>query len=120
MLTSGANAVVSPYSFAGTRIAQTFLHPNVVSFLDTATTHHGMELEINEVYVGPESRFAGLTLAETKIRQLCGVIVLAIKHDRGMQFNPAAGDRIEGGDHLIAIGTPSQLRTLEASACPPA
>jgi len=120
MLTSGANAVVSPYSFAGTRIAQTFLNPNVVSFLDTATTHHGMELEINEVYVAPESRFAGLTLAEARIRQLCGVIVLAIKHDRGMQFNPTANDRIEGGDHLIAIGAPSQLRTLEATACPPA
>jgi len=110
MLTSGANAVVSPYSFAGTRIAQTFLHPNVVSFLDTAATHHGMDLEINEVYVAPESRFAGRTLAETHIRQDCGVIVLAIKHDRGMQFNPSATD------HLIAIGAPTQLRTLEARA----
>lgn len=118
MLTSGANAVVSPYTFAGIRIAQTFLHPNVVSFLDTATTHHGMELEINEVYVAPESRFAGLTLAESRIRQACGVIVLAIKHDRGMRFNPEASDRIEGGDHLIAIGAPEQLRTLKASACP--
>jgi K+/H+ antiporter YhaU regulatory subunit KhtT len=44
------------------------------------------------------------------------VIVLAIKHDRGMQFNPSASDRIEGGEHLIAIGAPSQLRTLEATA----
>jgi voltage-gated potassium channel len=116
MLTSGANAVVSPDAFAGTRIAQTFLHPNVVSFLDTAIAHHGMELEINEVYVAPESRFAGRTLAEAQIRQLCGVIVLAIKHDRGMHFNPSATDRIEGGDHLIAIGAPAQLRCLEATA----
>jgi len=118
MLTSGANAVVSPYTFAGTRIAQTFLRPNVVSFLDTATTHHGMDLEINEVYVAPESRFAGQTLAEARIRQICGVIVLAIKHDRGMQFNPAASDRIQGGDHLIAMGEPAQLRALEAGASP--
>lgn len=115
MLTSGANAVVSPYTFAGTRIAQTFLRPNVVSFLDTATTHHGMELEIGEVYVAPESRFAGRTLAEARIRQVCGAIILAIKHDRGMQFNPASSDRIEGGDHLIVMGEPSQLRALEES-----
>ena len=116
MLTSGASAVVSPYSFAGTRIAQTFLHPNLVSFLDTATTHHGMDLEINEVFVSPDSALAGRTLAEARIRQLCGVIVLAIKHDRGMHFNPEATDRIEAGDHLIAIGGPAQLRSLEATA----
>jgi voltage-gated potassium channel len=120
MLTSGANAVVSPYTFAGTRIAQTFLHPNVVSFLDAATTHLGMDLEINEVLVAPESRLAGLTLAEACIPQLCGAIVLAIKHDRGMHFNPASTDRIAGGDRLIAMGEPAQLRALEQSACPPA
>src|SRR6185503_10569192 len=46
LLTAGADSVVSPYSFAGQRIAQSFLRPHVVSFLDTATTHLGMDLEI--------------------------------------------------------------------------
>ena len=49
LLTAGADSVVSPYSFAGQRIAQSFLRPHVVSFLDTATTHLGMDLEIGEV-----------------------------------------------------------------------
>ena len=55
LLTAGADFIVSPYSFAGQRIAQTFLRPHVVSFLDTATTHLGIDLEIGEICVGPDS-----------------------------------------------------------------
>jgi voltage-gated potassium channel len=98
LLTAGADAVVSPYSFAGQRIAQSLLRPHVVSFLDTATTHLGMDLEIGE------------------IRQERGVIVLAIKRREGMRFNPAPDERIEVGDCLIAMGEPAQLRQLEQTA----
>ncbi len=116
LLTAGADKVVSPYSFAGQRIAQSFLRPHVVSFLDTATTHLGMDLEIGEVYVGPTSPFAGSTIESSRIRQDRGVIILAIKREKGMHFNLAPDDRIEPGDFLIAMGEPSQLRQLEQSA----
>lgn len=116
LLTAGADSVVSPYAFAGQRIAQSFLRPHVVSFLDTATTHLGVDLEIGEVYVSPDSRFAGQTIESSRIRQDRGVIVLAIKRDKGMRFNLAPEDRIEAGDFLIAMGEPAQLRQLEQSA----
>jgi len=35
------------------------------------------------------------------------VIILAIKRDNGMRFNPAPDDRIEPGDYLIAMGEPA-------------
>src|SRR5207302_6347974 len=69
LLTAGADSVVSPYLFAGQRIAQSFLRPHVVSFLDTATTHLGVDLEIGEVYISPRSRFAGTTIEGSRIRQ---------------------------------------------------
>jgi len=116
LLTAGADSIVSPYSFAGQRIAQTFLRPHVVSFLDTATTHLGMDLEIGEISVGPDSSFAGKTIETSRIRQDRGVIVLAIKRGQGMRFNPAPDDRIEVGDFLIAMGEPAQLRQLEQMA----
>ena len=115
-LTAGADFIVSPYSFAGQRIAQTFLRPHVVSFLDTATTHLGMDLEIGEICVGPGSGFAGKTIETSRIRQERGVIVLAIKRQQGMHFNPAPDDRIEPGDFLIAMGEPAQLRQIEKMA----
>ena len=116
LLTAGADSVVSPYIFAGQRIAQSFLRPHVVSFLDTATTHLGMDLEIGQIPVVPRSPFAGKTIETSRIRQDRGVIILAIKREAGMRFNPAPDDRIEAGDFLIAMGEPQQLRALEQTA----
>jgi voltage-gated potassium channel len=113
---AGADAVVCPYVFAGQRIAHSFLRPHVVSFLDTATTHLGMDLEIGEVPITARSPFAGKTIESSRIRQDRGVIILAIKREAGMHFNPAPDDRIEAGDFLIAMGEPQQLRELELTA----
>jgi voltage-gated potassium channel len=115
---AGADSVVSPYVFAGQRIAHSFLRPHVVSFLDTATTHLGMDLEIGEVPITARSPFAGKTIENSRIRQDRGVIILAIKREAGMRFNPAPDDRIEAGDFLIAMGEPQQLRELEQTAGP--
>lgn len=116
LLTAGADSVVSPYHFAGQRIAQSFLRPHVVSFLDTATTHLGMDLEIGEIPVPTGSIFSGKTIETSRIRQERGVIILAIKRGQGMRFNPSPEERIETGDCLIAMGEPSQLRQLEQMA----
>jgi voltage-gated potassium channel len=116
LLTAGADSVVSPYHFAGQRIAQSLLRPNVVSFLDTATTHLGIDLEIGEIQITSDSVFAGKTIESSRIRQERGVIVLAIKRREGMKFNPAPDERIEADDCLIAMGEPAQLRQLERSA----
>jgi voltage-gated potassium channel len=116
LLTAGADSVVSPYLFAGHRIAQSFLRPHVLSFLDTATTHLGLDLEIGEVQIGPNSRLAGQTVESSRIRQDRGVIILAIKRETGMHFNPAPDACLGPGDYLIAMGEPAQLRRLEESA----
>ena len=117
LLTAGADSVISPYSFAGHRIAQSFLRPNVLNFLDIATARQGhVGLEIEEVHIDAGSAVAGTTIGSSKIRQELGVIVLAIKRDASMMFNPEPDDRIEAGDYLIAMGEPSSLRRLEETA----
>lgn len=113
LLTAGANHVVSPYNFAGYRIAQTFMRPHVVDFFDTAMNRQ-QPLEIEEVQVQPGSRFVGQTLEGSRIRQELGVIVLAIKGEGSlMRFNPSPDEVIHAGDHLIAMGEPDGLRRLE-------
>lgn len=114
---AGADIVISPYTFAGHRIAQSFLRPNVIDFLDLATaSDRQLDLELAEVRVSAGSPFAGKTLAGSQIRQTMNVIVLAIKKAEGMHFNPEPDDKIEAGDFLIAMGEPSGLRRLEESA----
>ena len=116
LYTAGADSVVSPYRFAGYRIAQTFMRPNVVDFFDTAMNQQ-RPLEIEEVKVGKGARFAGKTLEGSRIRQELGVIVLAIKGEQTpMRFNPPPDEVICEGDHLIAMGDPEGLRKLEDSA----
>ncbi|HXZ80998.1 MAG TPA: potassium channel protein [Terriglobales bacterium] len=115
--TAGADEVISPYLSAGHRIAQSFLRPNVLDFLDIATARGGkLDLEIEEIRIEPDSPFAGNTIAGSRIRQELNVIVLAIKGPRGMRFNPAPEDRIDAGDCLIAMGEPAGLRRLEQTA----
>jgi voltage-gated potassium channel len=116
LLKAGADSVVSPYLFAGQRIAQSFLRPHVVSFLDVATSHLGMDLEIGEIPVSGNSSFAGKTIETSRLRQDRNVIILAIKREQHMQFNPSSEDRIEAGGTLIAMGQPAQLRQLEQMA----
>ncbi|HEY5175086.1 MAG TPA: potassium channel protein [Terriglobales bacterium] len=116
LVTAGADHVVSPYNFAGYRIAQTFMRPHVVDFFDTAMNRE-RPLEIEEVQVQAGSRFVGVTLEASRIRQEMGVIVLAIKgEDSHMRFNPPPDEVIRSGDHLIAMGEPDGLRRLEDSA----
>ena len=114
--TAGADAVISPYHFAGHRIAQSFLRPNVLDFLDSATVKIGVDLEIAEVRVGADSRYVGQSFRESKMRSDYGLIVLAVKRDGQMQFNPGPDDRINAGDYLIAIGESAGLRKLEEAA----
>jgi voltage-gated potassium channel len=116
--TAGADVVVSPYTFAGHRIAHSFLRPNVVDFIDVAMVQQEkLGLEIEEIMIAPSSVLAGQTVSGSKIRQDLGIIVLAIKRPGApMHYNPASQDKIEAGDFLIVMGPPEQLRRMETIA----
>lgn len=116
--TAGADTVISPYAFAGHRIAQSFLRPNVLDFLDLATAREGrMEMVIEEVFVGEGSALAGKTVGTSHIHRDFGIIILAIKHAEGnTRFNPTAEVAIVAGDYLIVMGEPAGMSRLESIA----
>jgi voltage-gated potassium channel len=115
---AGADIVVSPYTFAGHRIAHSFLRPNVVDFVDVAMAQQNeLGLEIEEVEVTLESSIANKSVRESKIRADMGIIVLAIKRKgEKMRYNPSSEDMILAGDSLIVMGEPAKLRQLEGMA----
>ena len=116
LMTAGANHVVSPYKFAGNRIAQTFVRPHVIHFFDAAM-HEKLPFDIREVQVRAGSRVVGQTLEGSRIRQEMGVAVLAIKREGShMRFNPPPDEVIHAGDHLIVMGEPEGLQHLEDTA----
>lgn len=114
---AGANAMFTPYSYTGHRLAQALLRPHVVSFLDMASAFEGsdLDLSIEQIRVGAESPCAAQTLEQARLPQKFGIIVLAVmKTDGKMQFNPSGQTAMQPGDVLIAIGETAKLRELEA------
>jgi len=116
--TAGADVVISPYAAAGHRIAQSFLRPHVLDFLDIATDRSGtLQMLIEEIRVPEGSPLANSTVGGSGIHHQFGIMILAIRHADGQtRFNPAAQDPIGAGDCLIAMGELQQLAKLEALA----
>jgi len=113
---AGASTVFTPYTFIGHRLAQSMLRPHVLSFLDVASAFAGggdLEIETEQLHISRESPLCNHTLEEVRVRQVYGLIVLALKKAAGgMLFNPDAGTRVEDGDVLIAMGQRSQLKRM--------
>jgi voltage-gated potassium channel len=117
MFRAGANRVVSPYQIGAVRLAQTALRPAVVDFVELATSSENLELAMEQVSIGPGSALAGRTIVESNLRQRFGVIVVGIQRAGGrMEFNPPHDAVMGGGDELVVLGRPSQLKDLEVAA----
>jgi voltage-gated potassium channel len=116
--TAGADQVVSPYSFAGFRIAQAFLRPHIINFLEVALLRSSeLGLELEELTISPSSVYVGQGLRSSGIRHDLGITVLAIKREgEEMKYSPAPDAVLCAGDHLIIMGEPSKLRELELLA----
>ena len=60
----------------------------------------------------------GIKLKESKIRERCGLLIIAIKK-RGealYTYNPSASERIEENDALVALGYREQILELKGLA----
>jgi len=116
LLRAGANKVVSPYSIGANRMAQAILRPSVVDFIDLATRYENIELQIEEIPVSEKSQLVGQKLVESGIRKDLGVIIVGIKKNEHMTFNPSANTIISAGDILIALGEFREIKKLELIA----
>ncbi len=117
LMKAGATTVISPYTYAGARIARLLTRPNVQHFIDLASsslTGGKLNLQIEEMRVSDRSKLVGLTLGEADIRHQLGVIVLAIRREGGeLDFNPPSHRKISVGDYLISMGETQKLKGLE-------
>jgi len=115
---AGADQVVSPNVSSAIRMASVLLRPSVVSFVDIATRSPDLQLRMEQTHVAEASPIAGRTLAEARIPQETGLIVIAIgKHtDAGLDFvfNPSATTRLDAGDDVIVLGDSSQIERLKS------
>jgi len=116
LIRAGANKVVSPYTIGATRMAQAILRPSVVDFIDIAIGRESIELQMEEILVLEKSQLVGKSLSQSGIRKELGLIIIGIKHDGQMIFNPSADTIIEAGNILIALGEYQDIQKLEMIA----
>ncbi|MCD6385838.1 potassium channel protein [Candidatus Sumerlaeota bacterium] len=112
-LRAGANKVICPYRIGALQIAQSAIRPNVIDFLEIATHRKGLEYALEEMRVHKKSSVCHRTLNELALGRTIGVIVVGIRRNDKMIFNPSADTEIKPEDILIALGNVNQLSQLE-------
>lgn len=71
------------------------------------------DVEVATLRVAAGSELAGLTLAESDLRGLYGVTVVAVRREGTIEPNPGGDSRVEAGDILVLLGLPEELRAAE-------
>ena len=104
---AGAKRVVSPISSGASQIAQLITRPSVVDLIELVTTDKNIALQVVEYPIDEKSAMLGKTLAEARVRQTLGCMVIAIKHrDDHTAFDPGPDTRLKLGDILVGIRQP--------------
>lgn len=110
---AGANEIVSPNAIGGLRMASTMIRPSVVAFLDEMMRVTGETLRFEEIPVSSIASLKDKTLAQANIGQRTGLLVVAIRTERGDHtFNPGGKTVLQNGDTLIVLGTREQITHL--------
>ncbi len=119
MQVAGADHVILPNVSGGVRLAATLIRPTVVSFLDATTVTGDTRLRLEELELPDSSWLVGRSLADVRIPQETGLIVLALRRldtQAPAVFNPGGDTRLKSGDVMIVLGMPEQVNRLREYA----
>jgi voltage-gated potassium channel len=102
----GADLVVAPYVIGGQRVAQAVLQPHVSDLIENVVRNEAVDYILEEVRVETGSSLCGKTLAESRLHEELGIVVLSIKRSdqRGHVLNPQSKSLIQAGDVMIVVG----------------
>jgi voltage-gated potassium channel len=110
---AGADRVVNPQELGAARMASFVVQPNVAEFVDVVMHERSMDFRMQEVEIPEGSRLAGTSLRDANLRQLAGVLVLAMRRDDGaFNTNPDPDTIIRPHHVIIAVGTDEALQLL--------
>ncbi|MCY3021586.1 MAG: NAD-binding protein [Planctomycetota bacterium] len=113
MVIAGANAVVSPTAIGGLRMISELLRPATTGFLDTMLRQR-TSFRFDELVVGKGSGLAGKTLAQSELRQIADVLVVAARHpgQENFIYNPKADFLLEPDCVIVVLGQVAEVDKL--------
>ena len=110
----GANIVISSDFIGGLRMVSELVRPGATSFLDTMLRDNSA-LRVEDVEVGPQSRFVKKPISSCDAFAKEGVLLVSIKRGDSFHFNPPPTTILHGGDTLVVIGNPGQLKSVRTA-----
>ena len=113
LLKAGADRVVCPNSIGALRMASEMIRPTAVDFLDSMLRSNQGVLRINQILISPSSHHIGETIADSGIKERFNLLVLGIKLDGEILFNPAATQPLKAGMALIVMGEVEQIAAAQ-------
>ncbi len=109
LLKAGANGVVCPNSIGALRMASEMIRPAAVDFLDSMLRSNQGNLRIHQINITSKSSQIGQTIAGSSMKDRFNLLVLCIRHNGEMVFNPPATLVLEEGMELIVMGDVDQI-----------
>lgn len=111
---AGANRVISPYILGGRGMASMALRPAVMDFIDVLVHSDDLAMWLEELPIGADSPFNGLSLDEIQLHERIGITILAVRRADGhMLVNPPSTYALNQDDTLIVLGRRSDIERIE-------
>jgi voltage-gated potassium channel len=115
LVRAGADHVVNPLRLGAVRLATFALQPAVADFVDLVSPSAGESFRLEQVVVPTDSPMAGVRMADSRLREQTGVLVLALRRPDGeFEGNPDGDAVLVPGTTLVVIGTAEHLVALDA------
>jgi trk system potassium uptake protein len=104
----GVNRTVYPERDMGQKLAHSLIAPTIIDLIELSKDYSVVEVMAPDEMIGK-------SLMELDLRARLGVSVIALRRLNGEKMNiaPAAEDRIEKGDLIVAVGENKHLKRLE-------
>jgi voltage-gated potassium channel len=113
LIAAGAHRVLFPHGLGGRRMAQMALRPTVAEFLEVVMHDEELELWLEEMTVGTESKLDGCAVYASDIRRSTGANIVAVRQRTGkLLAAPTPDTKLQAGDIVVALGTREQLSAL--------
>ena len=111
LMRAGANKVVNPYITGGHRMAELLISPFVEDTVSLEIPNDmAIDFSLEEFDVERLSRCNGKTIAETKLREDYGLLIVAISNVNGeTELNPGSEKRLLSGQKIMIIGSQEKL-----------
>lgn len=104
----GADRVVLPEKDMGVRVAHNMVSSNILDYIELSSDYSIIEIKALK-------EWEGKNLKDLNLRKKYGINVIAIKNEGKVNLNPAADDKINKENVIVAIGSAEALTSLEGA-----